>query len=180
MDTWSAFVVSPCSSKATNTLPLVVFCFCCDIKCTFSWKCLQLTMDLFLLFTAPLLRLMVILLYRNVWVVDHLRPKLPTELQVALVRISRKMLECSLCVDTGDPQDESEDSVGPVTCLPSFLYRNRLHAVIVVVFNHMPILVVVVEDLCVAKRANLLLFVGVDENPFFLPHPPHSLFRRLT
>jgi hypothetical protein len=124
-------------------------------------------MVLFLLFTPPLLRLMVILLYRNVWVVDHLCRKLPPELQVALLRISGKMLECSLRVDAGDPQDESEDSVGPVTYLSSSLYRNRLHAVVVVVVNHMPILVVVVEDLCVAKRASLLLSVVVSENPFF-------------
>ena len=128
---------------------------------------LQLTMDLFLLLTPPLLRFMVVLVYRNLWVVDHLHRKFPPELQVALLGISGKMLKCSLCVDVGDPQDESKHSVWPVTRLPSYLDRNRLHAVVVIVVDHMPILVVVVEDLCAAKRTNLLLSVGIVENPFF-------------
>ncbi len=110
-------------------------------------------MDLFLLFTPPLLSLMVILLYRNVWIVDHLPGKLPPKLQVALLCISAKILKCSLRVDARDTQDESKDWVGPVTRLPGFLYQNRFHLVVVVVVNHMPILVVVVEDFCVAKRA---------------------------
>jgi hypothetical protein len=122
MDSWSAFGGSPHSGNATNTLPLVVFCFCCNwfcwlvrIKCAFSWKCLQLTMDLFLLFTPPLLLLMIILLYRNLWVVDHLCCKLSPELQVALLGISSKILIYLLRVDAGDPQDERVDPVWPVT-----------------------------------------------------------------
>jgi hypothetical protein len=109
------------------------------------WKCLQLTMDLFLLFAPPLLQLMLILLYRNVWVVDHLHRKLRPELQVALLCFSGKMLKWLLRVDAGDPQDEREDLIGPVTCLSSFLYQNWLYVVAVVVVNHMPILVVFVE-----------------------------------
>jgi hypothetical protein len=73
-----------------------------------------------------------------------------------------------LGVDASDPQDESKDSVWPVTCLPSFLDRNQLHAVVVFVVNHMVMLVVVMEDLRVTEGTYLLVSVGIVENfPFF-------------
>jgi hypothetical protein len=90
-------------------------------------------MDFFLLLTPPLLLLTMILLYRNLWIVNHLCCKLSSELQVALLGISRKRLVCLLRVEASDPQDESKDSIWPITCLPSFLDCNRLHGVVVIV-----------------------------------------------
>jgi hypothetical protein len=117
---------------------------------------------------------MIILFYRNLCFVDHICHKLSPEVQVAVFGISHKILVCSLRVDASHPQDEREDSVWPVTSLLSFLDQNRLHALAIVGVNHMPILVVVVEDLLVTEGTYLLVSVGI------LVESPHSLFRRLT
>jgi hypothetical protein len=103
---------------------------------------------------------------------SSLSRKLSPELQVPFV-------VCLLCVDASDPQDKSEDLVLANNLSSKFLDQNWLHAIVVIVINHMPILVVLVEDLCVTKGANLLISIGLIENPFLL-HPPHSLFHRLA
>jgi hypothetical protein len=78
-----------------------------------------------------------------------------------------KILICTLCVDPTDAQDKNKHSVGPVTGLPSFLNGNRLHAVVVVVIHHMPVLIVVVVDLGKFEGMYLLIFVSIREDKFF-------------
>jgi hypothetical protein len=62
----------------------------------------------------------------------------------------------------GDAQDNIKHLVWLITSLPRFLNGKRLHAVVIVVIYHMPVLIVVVEDLGIFEGSMyLLISVGV-------------------